>query len=471
MGLNNKNTQITMRSLKFLKIRVNELEIFSDISFPQLLSKINFINDLILTYQSRVIICDKTLDLDNNIQITRLEYKYGTFTSLPQMIFSCLNKLEYLGIKNSQLEIILPGAFNGLEKLKRLTLSSNKLTHIDRNVFQNLINLNSLKLIDNKIKNIDDKAFEKQTLLTLDLSYNELKFISKSMFYGVKCKRLDLSNNKLTFIETGTFKNTNLESLYVKNNNKLIKNFIAWNVDEFKIQTDCIVQGILQICTKLNSLSSVDVIIHDFSPEFPLPSSKLELYGISSIGRNAFNNSNINVYFKVLEIHYTENHEFIIYPESFEDLINLEDLILNVGPITLTNNLFDKLKSLKYLKIQVIETVQYLSQVLINLKSLKTLEIVGNKTVGICRNVYSKYISNTSITDIRYVNGEIDELPENSFVCMPQIELLTITKTNLMTIQAGALNLLVNSKIKTTISCEVCPLMCVPRSLLIPRLG
>ncbi|XP_044001600.1 toll-like receptor Tollo [Aphidius gifuensis] len=528
-----------LKFLKSLELSFNGFWISFSMRSCQLLSNLTKLKSFIISHHNTIDICHETCNNNNNLNIVYLRYAIGTVRNLRPLVFSCLNKLENLDISDGSLEIIATGAFIGLEKLKSLTLSSNKLTHIGRNIFEKLINLNSLILRNNKINSIDDKAFDKQILSTLDLSYNELKFISKYTLYGAKCKRLDLSNNKLTSIESGAFKNINLDSLYVGNNDKLIENFIAWNVDESKIQRDCIIQGILQICTKLNSLSSVDVIIHDFSPEFPLPSSKLELSGISSIGRNAFNNSNINVYFKVLEIHYTEKHEFIIYPESFEGLINLEDLILNVGAITLTSNLFEKLKSLKYLKIQVIETIQYLSQVLINLKSLRTLEIIGNKTIGICQNVYSKYISN-SITDIRYVNGEIDELPENSFVCMPQIEILTITETNLMTIKAGALNLLVNdiddeafmlydnknlnlynlshnelttigkdtfdgikssqldltynnislietgafegchiqnlflyakSKMKETLPCEVCPAMCLPKNLIIPRLG
>ncbi|XP_044019410.1 protein artichoke-like [Aphidius gifuensis] len=393
----------------------------------QLLSNLLKLKSLLITHHNTIDICHGTCNNNNNLNIVYLRYTIGTVKNLRSSVFSCLKKLENLDISNGSLEIIENGAFIGLEKLKSLTLSSNKLTHIGRNIFEKLINLNSLILRNNKINNIDDKTFDKQTLSTLDLSYNELKFISKYTFYGVKCKWLDLSNNKLTSIEPGSFKNINLDSLYVGNNDKLIENYDAWNVDESKIQTDCIIQGILMICTKLNSLSSVHVIIHDFSPDFSLPSSKLELSGISSIGRNAFKNSNVNVYFRILEIHYTGNHEFIIYPESFESLMNLEDLILNVGATTLTSNLFDKLKSLKYLKIQVIETIQYLSQVLINLKSLRTLEIIGNKTVGICQNVYSKNISN-SIVDIRYVSGEINELPENSFICMPQIEIYHTTK-------------------------------------------
>ncbi|XP_044002033.1 leucine-rich repeat-containing protein let-4-like [Aphidius gifuensis] len=80
-----------------------------------------------------------------------------------------------------------------------------------------------------------------------------------------------------------------------------------------------------------------------------------------------------------------------------------------------------------------------------NLENLKTVEIFGNRTIGICQNLYSKNISN-SIIDIRYVSGKIDKLQEDSLNCLPQIEILMITKTNLMTIQVGVFNLLNNLK-------------------------
>ncbi|XP_044001599.1 leucine-rich repeat-containing G-protein coupled receptor 5-like [Aphidius gifuensis] len=326
----------------------------------QLFSNLSELKSFVITHHNTIDICHETCNNDNNnkLNIVYLRYTIGKVKNLRPLVFSCLDKLENLDISNGSLEIIENGAFNGLEKLKSLTLSSNKLTHIGRNIFEKLINLNSLILRNNKINNIDDQTFDKQTLSSLDLSYNELKFINKYTFYGIECKHV-----------------------YVGNNDKLIENFIAWNVDESKIQTDCIVQGIIQICTKLNSLSSVDVIIHDFSPDFPLPSSKLELSGISSIGRNAFNNSNINAHFKVLEIHYTENHEFIIYPESFEGLINLEDLILNVGAITLTNNLFDKLKSLNAwnfdeFKIQTDCIIQGILQICTKLNALSSVDVI-----------------------------------------------------------------------------------------------
>ncbi|XP_044013951.1 leucine-rich repeat protein soc-2 homolog [Aphidius gifuensis] len=166
-------------------------------------------------------------------------------------------------------------------------------------------------------------------------------------------------------------------------------------------------------------------------------SEKLELSGqISSIGRNAFKDLDVRTFLKTLIFHKTDG-VFMIYPESFVGLTELENLELDVGPILLQAHLLNGLSSLKFLKIEVIETFQYLSQVLAPLSNLKTIDIVGNRSVGICQNVFSSKIPH-SLTDIRYINGPLKELQANSMTCIPQLEKFTITHTQLSTIQAGA---------------------------------
>lgn len=174
-------------------------------------------------------------------------------------------------------------------------------------------------------------------------------------------------------------------------------------------------------------------------------SKKIELPGtLSAVDRYAFKYSDVQIYLKTLIFHKSDK-VFMIYPESFAGLIRLENLELDVGPILLQPSIFNTLPSLKFLKIEVIETHQYLSQVLSPLINLETLEIVGNQSVGICQNIFSFKIPR-SLTDIRYTNGPLKELPTNSMTCMPQLEKFTITNTQLKTIQSGAFKSMKNLK-------------------------
>ncbi|XP_044010113.1 toll-like receptor 6 [Aphidius gifuensis] len=436
-----------LKSLVTLEISATDSERCNCKYTCELVRRSNLKN-LLISDAEKIAICKRDICIDRNTKILSLRYTHGWFTMLQHSDFFCLKKLEYLGVTNSSLIDIKPGSFVGLDKLTTLVLSSNKLTQIDQNTFENLTNLNSLILCDNKIDNIVNGAFRGKILSMLDLSYNKLTSISKNLFVDVIIRQLDLSNNKLITIEIGAFKTLSFETLNVDNNDELEGNLGIWSADETRIQAKCFTQAFFKICTKLNSLSSVNVVVDKFIvitflPDFLLPSRKLELFDISSINRNAFKYSNVRSHFRTLTIHYTGGFEFMIFPESFEGLINLENLILNVGAIKLKKNLFVELKSLKYLKIGVIETSLYLSQILTDLKNLKTLQIVGNHSVGICQNSFSKEIPN-SIIDIRYTTGTIDRLQENSLICVQQIEVFTITKTQLSTIEVGAFNLLNN---------------------------
>lgn len=429
-------------TLKTLEISTTENTEKCNVFVCQLVNRLELEN-LQIVNTEKVSICDVDKCKGIKLNILRLSYTFGSFINLQPADFFCLKKLQYLGITNSSLENIESGAFDKLDNVKILILSSNELTHINRDIFKELISLNTLILSHNKINSIDDRAFESKTLSMLDLSFNELTSISQHTFFGVESKELDLSYNKLKSIDNYAFKNIYLDKIYIHNNNELKENEIKLYLDDSKIQTNCVYQNMWKICKKLNSLSSVNIIIHHFSPEFPLPSSTLELSGISSIRKYTFQNSNVRAYFKSLIIN-NSGDEFIIYPESFEGLIQLEDLELNVGPVKLQNHLFDKLISLQYLKIQIIENV-HLSQVLENLNNLKTLEIIKNSNVNICENSHSKNIPN-SIIDIRWTSGSIRDLKKNSLNCISQIENFKITNTQLMNIETGTFDLLNNLK-------------------------
>ncbi|XP_044001592.1 toll-like receptor 13 [Aphidius gifuensis] len=328
-------------SLKFLGISVNES---SNITFSQLFQNLIFFDNLLLTRQNRVDICHETLCTNTNFNITSLHYKYGKFTNLQQLAFSCLKQLEYLAVTNSSLKTIEPTAFDGLNNIKYLSLSSNQIQTIDSNVFTNL------------------------NLSSLDLSYNLLTHIKKDTFYGMKTKALDISYNKIIQIDDDAFKDMNLHHIYYNNNPGAI-NDTFYYFDDIKIEANC------------------------------LPS--------------------------------------------------LENLVLDVGPISLQENLFDQLISLNYLRIEIKYNPQspskYINNVLKTVPSLRVLEILNSDSINICNNPISNENS-LPLTGLYYTGGSIGVLPTNSLICLWNLEKLSISKTQLTTIEAGVFDSLNNLK-------------------------
>ncbi|XP_044010276.1 P-granule-associated novel protein 1-like [Aphidius gifuensis] len=265
-------------------------------------------------------------------------------------------------------------------KIVNLRYVSGTFKNLRPMIFLCLNKLENLGISEGSLEIIETGAFtglEKLTQLTLES--NRIKHINQNIFSPLKnLIILILKNNTIEFIDDKAFVNKNLTLLDLSHNllthirentffGVTLKNLRQWAVSNLKIDITCENKGwMIEICKNHNSISSVK--------------SKLE---------------------------------------------NLE---LTAGSVILKANLFGFLPSLKYLKIQVDETFIFFSQTLKNLKNLKTVEIVGNRTIGICQNLYSKNISN-SIIDIRYTTGSIHSLRANSFDCLPQIEILTITKT------------------------------------------
>ncbi|XP_044001595.1 uncharacterized protein LOC122847805 [Aphidius gifuensis] len=352
----------------------------------------------------------------------------------------CLKNLQHLTIAESNLTFIAPGAFGVLKKLKTLSLISNvKLTYIPANVF----NIRSLDIIDLRIfQNIKCSVIDfthSKIVAVVDEAFNTSQ-IDTIYFYKNQFFDINIGKWGIDYYTTMIYFNYQISDFAIGFNEK--KNPSAWAVSNFKIETTCeIKEWIIEICKNHKSISSVksstDVTeyIFDILPWTVIDKVEINVNDIQSISKHAFKQSPLKNQLKTLII-YNDNEKYKIdlYPESFEGLTKLENLELNVGPILIKNNLFSFLPSLKYLKIKPYELNNvYISQVIMKLKNLKTLEIVGNNSIGICQNLYSKMLPK-SIIDIRYKTGFINSLEKNSLNCLIQIESLSITETSLGTI-------------------------------------
>ncbi|XP_044005920.1 leucine-rich repeat-containing protein let-4-like [Aphidius gifuensis] len=356
-----------------------------------------------------------------SVNISQLQYTGGSFKTLTHKSFECLRNLRNLTITNSDLTFLEPGSLNGLEKLETVSIRSNdKLTHIPSNVF----NVKSLKIIDlsnNSISRVDDGAFKSSNnnLMLLNLSYNLIEIIEGGVFQNFRCEVIDLTQSGIVAIVDGAFNNSRVDKIFLMKNQIFNLNYLKWGIHY-----------------------TATMVYIDFT-NFDIFESYNNSRHLTKWDESFHLKKSYSCYLSE-SVHKTDN-AFMIYPESFVGLTELENLELDVGPIILQAQLFESLSSLKFLKIEVEESIQYLSQVLVPLSNLKTIEIVGNRSVGICQNKFSSKIP-YSLTDIRYTKGPLKELQENSMTCISQLEKFTIKNTQLSTIQAGAFKSMDNLK-------------------------
>ncbi|XP_044005610.1 uncharacterized protein LOC122850543 [Aphidius gifuensis] len=450
------NYTITLALLDIIKFDIATSSSFNDSQISRVTNKLNsIIKESSLCYLTEYgiyKICktrNKSIrlvkDISNFLSIPKLEIRDNEILSIDNYAFKNLTILTLKISSAVEKFTITNNSFAGLPNLKVLEIDTKQI-FLKTPVFYHLQSLIALE-----IPLIEPQEFQCRSFSNLQ-SLEELVLVNYNtvdICYGL-CRTINFGIKSLQY-KNSIF--TELQWMKLSCLKKLVHLAItnAWNVSESNTQTDCFNEEPFTICKKFNTLTSVNLITNRYGyinyrlgikVSAALESQTLKLSGqIYSIGRNAFQNSDIVTNLKTLICHQT-THVFTIYPESFEGLTELENLELNTGPIVLKAHLFDKLPSLKYLKIEVEETLQPLSQVLINLKNLKTLEVVGNHTIGICQNIYSHKIPH-SLTDIRYTNGNITNLQANSMRCMPQLEKLIITNTQLMTIQAEKVPLMV----------------------------
>ncbi|XP_044009951.1 toll-like receptor 3 [Aphidius gifuensis] len=469
----------SLKSLKYLKFKPNEM--LTGIYLGQVLANLTNLKTLEIFNNDSISICQSPFSNQLPQSITELCYTNGQIDTIETASFMCLPSLENITITKTQLAVVERYAFDGLDNIKYINLSFNRIHLIDlthnniETIESGAFNGSQIKVIylyDNKLDEEDDAIYGdldnktrlylnyqpneisstslisvKQLVPVLDLSFNSLQSIHEKTFKGENIKNLDLSYNNISLIENGAFANmTSLDHLHVDHNNpSLTEDLVAWSIMESQIDTECQRHNTLEICFKHNSISSVNVN----EEKIARPSTFgafIEIHTreirftcddfVTSISPNAFKDSNIKSELKTLKIYRKRRNGFVLYPGSFEGLTVLENLIIDVGVIELKVGLFDSLKSLKYLKFKPNEmlTGVYLGQVLANLTNLKTLEIFNNDSIGICDSPFSDILP-LSITELCYTNGQIDKLEKYSFICLPSLENITITKTRLAVVE------------------------------------
>ena len=141
--------------------------------------------------------------------VTRLSWAHGEICSLSKDSFAALaNTLEFLHLKNNNLQRFQYALFEGLTNLLFLDLRFNVLEEIVPGAFEGMINLTHLDLSNNILRNIHSGMFlGLRNLLRLYLSSNVLEEIQPGAFTGLGgLSKLNLHNNLLKELQPGVFK-------------------------------------------------------------------------------------------------------------------------------------------------------------------------------------------------------------------------------------------------------------------------
>ncbi|XP_044020151.1 toll-like receptor 6 [Aphidius gifuensis] len=392
-------------------------------------------------------------NLTDDWQPQSLEITDNNISSIGENAFNNLS-IKVLMIKSAVEKFeLFPASFAGLNQLRMLKLNTKPI-HIKTYIFDQLTSLSFLEISVDEYSDIplcklfkNLRFFESLQLIRqrgIDICDNKLctnnNFNISALHYengtftNLQKNALDISYNQIIEIDDGVFKDMNLEHLFFYRNVGVFNNSRYWYLDDSQIENNCVNQDTYRICIKRKTLTSVDIPNkYLFSKSFlssfvgwltTSDTLKISDERISSMGKYVFKDLS----------------EFFIHPESFDGLLNLENLELNVGPVDLKENLFDGLISLKYLKIEIKYNPQspskYINNVLKTVPSLRVLEIENSDSVNICENPRSNN-NLLSITGLYYTGGSISKLPTNSLLCLQNLEKLSITQTQLTTIEAG----------------------------------
>ncbi|XP_063966571.1 CD180 antigen-like [Lytechinus pictus] len=136
----------------------------------------------------------------NNLQSRHL---FNNFTS--RSLFTGLETLLTLDLRENDLAMLAPETFNPLKKLEILLLSQSSIKVLFSGVFESLTSLKTLDLSDNHISSLSGNIFPIQSQLSiLIMSNNNIRNISTTLFnINPHLQSLNIQQNKITTIKGG----------------------------------------------------------------------------------------------------------------------------------------------------------------------------------------------------------------------------------------------------------------------------
>uniref|UniRef100_A0AAG5DQJ0 Ig-like domain-containing protein n=1 Tax=Anopheles atroparvus TaxID=41427 RepID=A0AAG5DQJ0_ANOAO len=188
-------------NLQILDVSANQLSTLRRDHFSRL-ERLRFLK--LSANQLHNLPSDIFYDLPNLVE---LDLHGNRLSELPQNLFRSLGRLRVLNLANNTIHDLPRNSFAGLGNLTELHLARNRLYVIPFQVFKELRTLEVLDLSSNMLVSFLDNFFllNKQ-LRVLRLNGNIIEKISKNALYGLRrLQSLDLSANKLVFIDRNAF--------------------------------------------------------------------------------------------------------------------------------------------------------------------------------------------------------------------------------------------------------------------------
>jgi len=330
----------------------------------------------------------KRLDLSNNF-LDNIPNFFGNLHNLEELILfknkireiqnnslTRLSNLKYLDLHNNNLDFFseIPRS----EKLDTLILGYNKIENIEN--LRNCPNLTVLDVNNNKLENFPEDVLNLKNIITLNLMNNSINDIPPSLCYLNKLVRLNIEGNPLrkinsklrssnaeqikSYLKTrivGDEDNDFSSNLPMKNNN----NYEDFNDDNKNIKPEENISKKQNNDKNINSNINNNQQVENLQPNLSSKESNINLL-------NHFQNN----YLKLMNMD-IEN----VPVENFKKY-----KIFNCGGLDLSNNkikdisFFENLplfSDMQEFKINI-NKLTYVSNSLINFKTLRILEIKNN---------------------------------------------------------------------------------------------
>ncbi|CAF1054785.1 unnamed protein product [Brachionus calyciflorus] len=289
----------------------------------------------------------KNCSLFNNLEHLKIEKCGLRYDKTRKVWNEIVQKDQFLGLKNlktlilynNRIRNINPSMFFGLENLVTLDLRDCSLRSLKMNIFKHLENLENLKLADQQLLVLENGCFNclknlKSLIIKFISEKNEI-IIQNNVFDD--CPRLEclrLSSNKIDNLDKLEFKHA--QSLKVLcldvPNIKNVINFINQfkNLECLNIRVDEAGQSLNNIC--LDNVKTMVINCYEF------PKLEKNFHNLRALNIMIQNN-------KILDLNF------------FDECVNLDYMSLYFCKFesirSLSEKHFDKLRNLKYLKIQL----------------------------------------------------------------------------------------------------------------------
>uniref|UniRef100_T1IXW6 G-protein coupled receptors family 1 profile domain-containing protein n=1 Tax=Strigamia maritima TaxID=126957 RepID=T1IXW6_STRMM len=328
----------------------------------------------------------------------------NNISHLPDFVFSRYHYLEELNLGQNGIEFLTSETFNGLSRLKELILQDNNLTSVPVEALRPLVSLETLRLDGNMIADIPPALAELNHVTKLCLGSNYLTRVpTEALSVMFNLEALDLSGNDIVEVKNYSFVNSSqLEAFEGLHNLKILE----LNNNYLKTIPSALTKltSLERLTVAYNNIRYIDDDVFRYSQNLEVVEMKKN--PIQDIGHYAF--SNMTKLKKLIISEVKELDQFL----DLNGTVSLEILRIDRARISqIPNNLCQALPKLKSLDLKS----NLLNQIP-NLKSchgLRLLDLVHNEIENIHENAF---LPLKQLEDLNLGNNRFSTLPSTGLI-------------------------------------------------------